>query len=65
MDTTPRIDLTPEARFFLAPDQRDLTDQYVTGLQRSIVADCGHWIQQERPREVNSILVDWLTTRVH
>ncbi|MDX5569650.1 alpha/beta hydrolase, partial [Streptomyces sp. ID05-04B] len=23
---------------------------------------CGHWIQQERPDEVNSLLTDWLAT---
>ncbi|MZE79991.1 alpha/beta hydrolase [Streptomyces xinghaiensis] len=23
---------------------------------------CGHWIQQERPEEVNSLLTDWLAT---
>jgi pimeloyl-ACP methyl ester carboxylesterase len=47
--------------FFLAPDQRDLTDQYATRLEREIVANCGHWIQQERPAEVNALLLRWLT----
>ncbi|MFC8036233.1 alpha/beta hydrolase, partial [Streptomyces griseoincarnatus] len=23
---------------------------------------CGHWIQQERPEEVNRLLTDWLAT---
>jgi pimeloyl-ACP methyl ester carboxylesterase len=23
---------------------------------------CGHWIQQERPDEVNRLLTDWLAT---
>jgi len=51
--------------FFLAPDQRDLTDQYVPNLERHLVDDCGHWMQQERPSEVNSILVEWLTALAH
>jgi len=51
--------------FFLAADQRDLTDQYVASLERHVVAGCGHWIQQERPAEVNAILVQWLTTVAH
>jgi pimeloyl-ACP methyl ester carboxylesterase len=46
--------------FFLAPDQHDLTDQYATRLERRVVPDCGHWIQQERPAEVNAHLLDWL-----
>jgi pimeloyl-ACP methyl ester carboxylesterase len=25
-----------------------------------LMAGCGHWVQQERPAEVNEILVDWL-----
>jgi pimeloyl-ACP methyl ester carboxylesterase len=25
-----------------------------------LLDDCGHWVQQERPDEVNSLLVDWL-----
>ncbi|MET9361781.1 alpha/beta hydrolase [Streptomyces sp. NPDC006632] len=33
------------------------------GLSASHLLDgCGHWIQQERPVEVNRILVDWLAT---
>ena len=47
--------------FFLAPDQRDLTDQYVTTLERHVVPNCGHWMQQERPAEVNALLIKWLT----
>ncbi|HEX3707686.1 MAG TPA: alpha/beta hydrolase [Mycobacteriales bacterium] len=27
-----------------------------------ILENCGHWVQQERPDEVNRILVDWLTS---
>ena len=31
------------------------------GLAGSHVLDgCGHWIQQERPDEVNRLLVQWL-----
>jgi pimeloyl-ACP methyl ester carboxylesterase len=34
---------------------RDLTET---------IADGGHWLAQERPREVNAALVKWLATRV-
>ncbi len=47
--------------YFLAPDQPDLTERYVPGLERRVVANCGHWIQQERPAAVNALLLDWLT----
>ncbi|MFD8705689.1 alpha/beta fold hydrolase [Kitasatospora sp. NPDC059648] len=42
----------------------DAIDAYPTtlpGLTASHVLDaCGHWIQQERPHEVNDLLTDWL-----
>ena len=28
-----------------------------------MIARCGHWTQQEKPDELNRILVDWLTKR--
>ncbi|MFF8311231.1 alpha/beta fold hydrolase [Streptomyces lydicus] len=27
-----------------------------------ILEGCGHWVQQERPAEVNALLLDWLTS---
>jgi len=30
----------------------------------SITLECGHWIQQERPGEVNAFLVDWLKRKI-
>ena len=47
--------------FFLAPDQADMTDRYVTRLERRVVANCGHWMQQEQPDAVNALLLYWLT----
>lgn len=29
-------------------------------LSSQILDDCGHWIQQERPAEINRLLTDWL-----
>jgi pimeloyl-ACP methyl ester carboxylesterase len=44
----------------------DAIDAYPTtlpGLSAShLLEGCGHWIQQERPDEVNRLLTDWLTT---
>ncbi|MFJ7072032.1 alpha/beta hydrolase [Streptomyces sp. NPDC098781] len=42
----------------------DAIDSYPTtlpGLVSShVLDDCGHWIQQERPKETNRLLLDWL-----
>ncbi|MER5986950.1 alpha/beta hydrolase [Streptomyces sp. NPDC001787] len=44
----------------------DAIDAYPTtlpGLTAShLLEGCGHWIQQERPEEVNRLLTDWLAT---
>ena len=44
----------------------DAIEAYPTtlpGLVASHLLDgCGHWIQQERPDEVNRLLTDWLAT---
>lgn len=44
----------------------DAIDAYPTTLPAlsasHLLGDCGHWIQQERPDEVNSLLTDWLAT---
>ncbi len=35
--------------------------QTLPGLVASVtIEDCGHWVQQEKPDEVNRILLDWL-----
>lgn len=50
--------------FFLAPDQGDLTGQYATRLERRVIPYCAHWVQQERPTEINALLLEWLTRTV-
>ena len=36
--------------------------RYVPKLRSTILPDCGHWTQQERPREVNAAMIDFLRT---
>jgi pimeloyl-ACP methyl ester carboxylesterase len=44
----------------------DAVDAFPTtlpGLTAShLVEGCGHWIQQERPEEINRLLTGWLNT---
>jgi pimeloyl-ACP methyl ester carboxylesterase len=35
----------------------------VTDLETAMIARCGHWTQQEKPEELNRILLDWLKRR--
>jgi len=36
---------------------------WVTDLEQHLLADCGHWLQSERPGEVNRLLLDFLARR--
>ena len=38
----------------------DGMDRWIPDLERAIISDCAHWTQQERPNEVNTLLIDWL-----
>lgn len=35
----------------------------VTDIELYIIGDCGHWTQQEKPDEVNALMIDWLMRR--
>lgn len=42
-------------------DRTDLMKEALTDLRGlEVLCGCGHWTQQERPREVNDILLSWL-----
>lgn len=43
--------------------QIDAMKTNVPDLEIQIIEDCGHWTQQEKPQELNSILLDWLGRR--
>ncbi len=34
--------------------------QFAPGVEGHVLDGCGHWTQQERPEEVNALLLDWL-----
>jgi pimeloyl-ACP methyl ester carboxylesterase len=49
---------------FLPPATTRGMEQVVPDLERHLIADCGHWTQQERPEAVNTLLLDWLQRRM-
>jgi pimeloyl-ACP methyl ester carboxylesterase len=32
-------------------------------LETVMIPQCGHWTQQEKPEELNKIMIDWLQKR--
>jgi len=35
----------------------------VVDLEIQTIEDCGHWTQQEKPEEVNRLILEWLVQR--
>jgi pimeloyl-ACP methyl ester carboxylesterase len=46
--------------FFFAESYEGL-DAYLPQIEQHEIPDSGHWVQMEKPDEVNGYLVDWLT----
>ncbi len=44
----------------ISPDQIEAMKPLVENLTIEILEPCGHWTQQERPDDVNRIVLDWL-----
>jgi len=47
----------------LPPSLSEGMGQRIADLERHVIPGVGHWLQQEAPVEVNSLLVDWLVRR--
>ena len=44
----------------IAPEHIEAMKPLVDDLEIHMLADCGHWTQQEKPDEVNRLIIDWL-----
>ena len=42
-------------------NQIETMPAHVPDLEMHMLDDCGHWSQQEKPEEVNALLLDWLS----
>ena len=44
----------------LPPSSANGMEAMVPNLEKVTIEDCGHWTQQEKPEELNRILIDWM-----
>jgi len=44
----------------IAPEQIEAMRPWVNDLTIEMLEPCGHWTQQERPDDVNRLMIDWL-----
>jgi len=47
----------------IAPEHIEAMKPLVTNLELHMLDDCGHWSQQEKPDEVNALMLNWLLRR--
>ncbi len=45
---------------FASPKQIEAMKKHVTELETTIIEDCGHWTQQEKPKELNRAMLTWM-----
>lgn len=57
--TVPALMITAENDSVLRPAFADGMEQWIPKLRRANIARCSHWTQQERPDEVNRLLIDF------
>jgi pimeloyl-ACP methyl ester carboxylesterase len=46
--------------WFLPPDFTEGMEELLPQLEKHVIPDAAHWLQQEKPEEVNALLVPWL-----
>lgn len=56
----PALMITAEKDFFLPPASADGMEEIVPGVEKALIADCGHWVMWEKPAELNRLMIDWL-----
>jgi len=47
----------------IAPEQIEAMKPLVNDLTIEMLDPCGHWTQQERPEDVNRLIIDWLSSK--
>ena len=57
----PAIMIGAEHDWFLPPDFADGMEELVPLVEKHVIPAAAHWLQQEKPDEVNALLVPWLT----
>jgi pimeloyl-ACP methyl ester carboxylesterase len=60
----PSLYVGAENDVILPPSSADGMEDFITDLEKYTVMDSGHWTQQEKPDEVNRVLISWLKRKI-
>lgn len=63
IDGMPCLMITAELDAVLPPSAAEHMPAFIGDLETSLVRGSGHWTQQEKPDEVNQLILDWLDRR--
>ena len=63
IDAIPCLMITAELDAVLPPSAAEHMPDFIGDLETRLVAGSGHWTQQEKPAEVNRLMLDWLDRR--
>jgi pimeloyl-ACP methyl ester carboxylesterase len=63
IDDLPCLMITAEKDAVLTPEMAAPMPAFIGDLETHLVKDSGHWTQQEKPEEVNRLMLDWLDRR--
>ena len=61
--THPALMVTAEWDLALRPEMAADMPSRCDDLEMKMIKECGHWTQQEKPAEFNSIMIEWLKKR--
>jgi len=60
----PSLYIGAENDVILPPSSADGMEDFISDLEKYTVMDSGHWTQQEKPEEVNRVIVEWLNRKI-
>ena len=63
IDGIPCFMIMAEKDVVLSPAMADGMEDVISDLEKALVKESGHWTQQERPEEVNRLILDWMDRR--
>ena len=58
--TMPALMISAENDPILTPQMVDGMERSIPNLTKRLIKNCGHWTQLERPKEVNSMITEFL-----
>ena len=63
IDGMPCLMIMAEKDVVLSPAMADGMEDVISDLEKVLIKDSGHWTQQEKPEEVNRLILDWMGRR--